>query len=481
MATKIPDIKRKGLLGIVYFLGNSTYSAILGLVANLVFTIFLQPAEYGLYFIVLSIMTIFNYFTDVGLAASLIQHKSPSDNEFHTAFTIQIGLVTTIVALGVALTPVITTFYHFTIPGMTLYIAMLISLFLLSLKSIPSARLERELDYSKIVATQAIESTLFYVVSIILLLGGFRIYALAVGVIVRAIAGTVIIYGLTRWKPKLHFDKTQAKSILGFGIPFQSNVLLAFVKDDLLNLYMANQLGLSGIGYVGWAKKWAEAPLRIVVDNLNKILFPIFSKLQDDKVKLARGLEKIIFYNCLILLPVLAGAFFLMPHFVSIIPKYQKWTVAIPSFNFFLISSLLVSFTTPAINMFNATGRVKTSVKFMILWIVLNWIFVPLFIHWFGMFGVSLAFAFNAMSFALVIFKLKQFIPLSFTNAVLSPSLASIVMIAVLAVTNLLPVNPYAKIGLITFAGAVSYCSVILLLTKGSFVIEIWELLRKKQ
>ncbi|MFA6005472.1 MAG: oligosaccharide flippase family protein [Patescibacteria group bacterium] len=480
MNTKIPDIKRKGLLGIAYFLGNSTYSAILGLVANLVFTIFLQPSEYGLYFIVLSIMTIFNYFTDVGLAASLIQHKNPGDNEYHTAFTIQIGLVTTIVAIGAALTPVIGTFYHFSVSGITLYIAMLISLFLLSLKSIPSARLERELEYSKIVATQAIESTLFYVVSIVFLLAGFKIYALAIAVIIRSIAGMTLIYGLTKWRPRLYFDKVHAKAILSFGIPFQSNVLLAFVKDDLLNLYMANVLGLSGIGYVGWAKKWAEAPLRIIIDNLNKVLFPVFSKMQDDKEKLAHSLEKIIFYNCLLLFPVLVGAYFMMPLFVAIIPKYQKWTTALPSFSFFLISSLLVSFTTPAINMFNAIGKVRISVKFMILWIILNWTMVPLSIHFFGLVGVSIAFALNATSFVLVIWQLKRNIPFQFIKSVFKPAVATVIMAVILTIIQRFDFSYYMKSVVLFGAGAISYSAAIMFMTKGSFINEIWALIKKK-
>ena len=460
-------------MGIIYFFGNSSYAAVLGLIANLVFTIFLTPAEYGLYFIVLSLIAIFNYFTDLGLAAALIQKKDPQEEEFQTAFTIQLGLVSFIIILGLLLIPLIQFYYHFDHSGVSLYLAMLFSLFLLSFKSVPSVRLERHLDYSKIVLTQAVESTLFYGTSILLMFFGFRIYALVGGILIRSVIGVFLIYYFTRWHPKLHFDKTIAKSILKFGIPFQSNVFLAFIKDDLLNLYLANRLGLAGIGYVGWAKKWAEAPLRIIMDNVNRVLFPVFSRFQDDREKIRTGVEKIIFYNSLILMPTLVGAYLIMPSFVNIVPKYQKWLIALPSFNFFLISSLLVSFASPLINIFNSMGRVKTSVKFMLLWIILNWTVVPFLVGIYGFMGVSLAFSLNALSFVFVWSRMRALVGADFLSSLKKPVISSLFMLLSVKISQSYVSGDLGKMIVSIGVGFAAYAFMILLLTRGSFVTEI--------
>jgi O-antigen/teichoic acid export membrane protein len=468
------EIKRKGLFGIMYFLGNSAYSAFLGLIANLVFTIYLSPAEYGLYFIVLSIIMIFSYFTDLGLAASLVQSKNPKEEEFHTAFTIQLTLVTTIVIVGLLLTPIIIKLYSFTSPGISLYLGMIFSLFILSFKSIPSTRLERQLAYSKIVLTQVVESTTFYAISIILLLAGFKIYALTFAVIARSFVGTSLIYYFTRWVPKFTFNKKYAKRILSYGIPFQSNVLLAFVKDDLLNLFLASQLGLGAMGYVGWAKKWAETPLKIIMDNVNRVLFPIFSKFQDNKERLALMIEKVVFFSSLILMPILAGAFFTMPYMIVIIPKYIKWETALTSFNFFLLSTLFVSFTSPFINVFNAIGKVRTSVKFMLLWIALNWTVVPLMIFKFGFTGVSIAFAFNSLSFILVILKLKDYVNFQFLKAIRAPLLSTSVMsLVIYIIQQILLLKPWTELLVTATVGVCVYSTMIYILTKGKFIPEI--------
>jgi O-antigen/teichoic acid export membrane protein len=474
------DIKRKGLLGVIFFLGNSSYAAALGLVANLIFTIFLTPAEYGLYFIVLSLITIFNYFTDLGLAAALIQKKSPKEEEFYTAFTIQFFLVTIVVFVGLLFSPLISSWYRFNSTGLHLYWAMLFSLFCLSFKSVPSVRLERKLDYSKIVLTQIIENTLFYGISIVLMLLGLRIYALVVAIIFRSIAGVGLIYWFTRWRPALFLNIKYARGILSFGLPFQANVLLAFVKDDLLNLYMAQRLGLSGIGYIGWAKKWAEAGLRIVMDNVNRVVFPIFSKFQDDTDKIKKGLEKLLFYNSLVLLPILLGAYLTMPFFMQVIPKYQKWISAVPAFNFFLISSFLVSLYSPIISIFNALGKVKTSVKFMLLWIALNWTVVPVMITVYGYTGVGAAFAFNSLGFLLVWRKIRQFATVNFWASLKAPVLSGVLMFLVVKASQSLPGGVYWHLGTSILLGIIVYSASIWFLTRGSFIGEIRQLLQKK-
>ena len=69
------ELKRRGFISTMSLFFQSGYSAVLGLVANLIVTILLSPHVFGIYITVLSIIALFNYFSDFGLAASLIQKK----------------------------------------------------------------------------------------------------------------------------------------------------------------------------------------------------------------------------------------------------------------------------------------------------------------------------------------------------------------------------------------------------------------------
>ncbi|PIY70664.1 polysaccharide biosynthesis protein, partial [Candidatus Roizmanbacteria bacterium CG_4_10_14_0_8_um_filter_35_28] len=83
------DLKKKTIISTLSLFFQSGYSAFLGLVANLVLTILLSPAIFGIYIATLSIISIFNYFSDIGMAASLIQKKEIDRNDERTVFTVQ--------------------------------------------------------------------------------------------------------------------------------------------------------------------------------------------------------------------------------------------------------------------------------------------------------------------------------------------------------------------------------------------------------
>ena len=74
------NLKKNTVVSIFSLFFQSGYAAILGLIANLVLTISLPPATFGIYILTLSIISFLNYFSDIGLAASLVQ-KAEVSNE----------------------------------------------------------------------------------------------------------------------------------------------------------------------------------------------------------------------------------------------------------------------------------------------------------------------------------------------------------------------------------------------------------------
>ncbi len=139
--------------------------------------------------------------------------------------------------------------------------------------------------------------------------------------------------------PRLGISKNSLKQLLSFGLPFQASSFLALFKDDLITLYLGKVLGFEALGYIGWAKKWAEAPIRIIMDNLSRVLFPVISRLQHDTGKIGRLIEKNLYYQTLLLAPIMVGLAILMKPAVMIIPKYNKWLPALPAFYLFSLSA----------------------------------------------------------------------------------------------------------------------------------------------
>lgn len=475
------NIRKKTIVSTLSLFFQSGYSAFLGLIANLVLTILLSPAIFGIYIATLSIISILNYFSDIGLAASLIQKNEITIDDEKTAFTVQQILIISLVVIGYIVSPHIAVFYKLPPDGRYLFLALLFGFFFSSLKTLPSIFLERKIQFQKIVLVQVIENTCFYLIVIILALMKFGLSSFTYAVIVRSIIGVVAIYLISPWKPKIGINKQSFKQLVSFGLPFQASSLLALVKDDLLNLYLGKALGFQALGYIGWAKKWAEAPIRIIMDNLSRILFPVFSRFQQDKEKLRKLIEKTIFYQSSIIIPAIVGAVLLMDKFIHVIPKYSKWETALPLFYLFCLAALFSSFSTPFINLLNGLGKIKISFYFMVGWTLSTWILTPVLTYLLGPVGFPLTLFILSSSFILVIAQTKKIVDFSFIRNV-TPFVISSLLMSFLILMIFQIRLPDLSILLISIPGGIiSYLIILYYIFKINFISELKFLTKKNE
>jgi len=455
------QIKKHGITSVLSLFFQSGYTAVLGLVANLVVTILLSPSIFGMYITVLSIISVLNYFSDIGLAASLIQKKEVDKGDFVTTFSIQQLMTITIITVGFLATNTVMAFYKLPIEGTYLYWALLVGFFLSSLKTIPSIMLERHVQFQKIVLVQIVEGTVFYVSVIICAFAKLGLQSFTVAVLLRALVGAVLIYIVSPWIPSFGISKNSLRSLLKFGIPFQASSFLALFKDDLIMLFLSKVVGFQGVGYIGWAKKWAEAPIRIIMDNITRVLFPVIARLQHDREKITHLIEKILFLQTAVLAPVIFGMGLVMEHIVFLIPKYAKWAPALPLFYLFCVSAFLASFSSPLLNLVNALGKARIPFIFMVIWTIATWVLTPTLTYFFSYFGFPMTITLISLTSIFVVSIAKRFIPFKFIHSTYKPFLSALVMMVPIGIIKMEVANHAVALGLSIVLGAVTYLGML--------------------
>ncbi|MDO8451415.1 MAG: oligosaccharide flippase family protein, partial [bacterium] len=400
----IKILKRKSTTGVVALTSRTFILQIIAFVSTALLTWFLSPSVFGVFYVVSAIIAFLGYFSDIGLAAALVQKKDPvTEDDLRTTFTIQQILVGSAVALTFLLSPIVSRFYGLNTDGTWLLRALALSFFLSSLKTIPSIILERGLEFQKLVIPQILETLGFYMTALILASTGFGIMSFTWAVVVRGVIGLVAIYWIAPWKMSIGFSQASAKKLLRFGVPFQLNAFLALLKDDLLTVFLGKILPFEQVGYIGWAKKWAEVPLRLIMDNVIRITFPAFSRLQEDIKILGRLLEKTLFGLAFSMFPLSVGLLFFMRPLISFLPKYAKWEPALFSFYLFVIASVLSGLSTPLTNVLNALGLVRTTFMLMLLWTALTWVLTVVLVQLIGFNGVALSLLLITVTIILVV------------------------------------------------------------------------------
>lgn len=422
-------IKGKIIGGVVALTSRTFILQLITLVSTFILGIILSSAEFGIYWVVLAVISFLSYFSDIGLAAALIQMKNePSGEELATAFTVQQILAVSIFAFMFILSSWISTYYQIGSSGLFLLRALIISFLIASFKTIPSVLLERKLEFKLLVIPQILETGIFYLVAIILALLGFGLASFAWAAVARGIAGLIAIYVISPWKARIGISKIALKHLLSFGTPFQINSILALVKDDLMIIFLAKILPFSEIGYIGWAKKWAEVHLRLIMDSVIRVTFPAYSRLAADKNILAKALEKSLFFLSFFIFPSSVLLIMVIKPMIYIVPRYLKWEPALLSFYLFTFSSLLAAFSSPMVNALNAMGKIKITLVLIVMWTTLTWLLIPTFVSLIGYNGVAVAAAIISFTGVIPVIIMRKYVYFRVWTPIYKPLTASMIM-----------------------------------------------------
>lgn len=425
----IETIKERSVRGIVVLTGRTFLLQIIALVAQLFLFAYLGKYEFGVFAIVSAIINFLVYFSDIGLAAALIQKKeSPTELDLKTTFTVQQILVFGLVIVVFLLTPFLAQKYSLTFDGKMLLYALSVSLIMSSFKSTPSVLLERKLEFVKLVFPQILEQIVYNVVLVVMAMNGYGLTSFSVAVLIRGAVGLATIYYLQPWKPGIAFSKETLKGLFKFGIPYQVNTFLATLKDDGMIIVLGSIIGPAGIGILSFAQKIARLPLTFFMDTVTRVTFPAFSRLQDSKSDLERSVTRSIFFICLFVFPSLMGIIILSPILVRVVPRYEQWIPALIPIIFISINFAFAGATTQLTNLLNAIGKIKITFYLMIMWTVLSWSLIPILSIKFGVIGASVGYSLVGASSVVAIIIAKKYVNFSISDSMLKPLISTIVM-----------------------------------------------------
>lgn len=425
----IDIIMRRAISGVVAFVVSGFFIQIFTTFGGFILTVILTPTIFGIFTLVSALLNLLVYFSDIGLAAALVQKKEePTEKDLTSTFTLQQIIIFSIVILGLVFSKPIANFYKLDADGLMLLRVLIFSLLLSSLKTIPSILLERKLNFNRLIIPQIAESVVFYTTAVVLAVMGYGIAAFTWAVLARGVVGLYLIYFLSPWVPKLGLNKLSTKNLTSFGLPFQLNSTLALLKDDLLTVFLGKALSFHEVGYIGWAQQWAFKPLRFFMDPVNRVIFPAYSRLQDHKEELARAVEKSLFFVTFFVYPSIFAIAAIAPQIMELIPKYHKWEPALPLLYLFIVNAVFSSVSTTFTNALFATGRPKIVLKFMVFWTIITWALTYPLVMKYGYLGVGIASALVASTSLGTIYFVKKEIPVSVFKNIAGPLFISVVM-----------------------------------------------------
>jgi len=386
---EVSEISRRAVSGVMVLTLRKFALRAISYLGGIFLARLLAPEIFGIFAIISFVINFFAFFSDVGLGAALIQKKDElTKKDLAVTFTLQQILVVAVVLLIYLSAPFFSLKYHLDQQGIWLIRIFSLSLFLTSLKTIPSILLERKLKFTRLIWPEVVEVVSFQVLAVGLAWLGLGIWSFIIGLLVRSLLGMIVLYLISPWRPNFAWDSLIARRLVSFGLPFQLNGFIATIKDAVMPVFVGAVSGTVAVGYLNWALTFSKLPI-LFMSDIFRVTFPTYSRIQDNKEVLKKAIEKTIRFTNLFLFPTVFLLAATAKPIITIIFT-DKWLPALPAFYIHLGGILVVGITNTFMDSLWALGKTKIAVKLLIIFTIVNWAASVPLVYRFGFVGAMI-------------------------------------------------------------------------------------------
>lgn len=325
----------------------------------------LVPEDYGLVGMISIFLAYGRLFADAGMSQALIQRQQVTKDDETSVFILNVGFGLIITLIMCAISPLVALFFK---EPKLVNVMCVISLgFIISSFGILQyTLLSKSLAFQKTAFSSLINCIVSGATSITMAMKGFGVWSLICGGLAANISNVICMWIISPWRPRGKFSMVSVRSIWRFsGNLLGAGVYTTFV-DNLSNVLIGRSYSANDLGLYTKANQLQLLPVSLLTGIINRVAYPIFSQIQDDKAKLLIQLRKSIrvslfmtTYIC-ILLMVLADQ--LIPWLFG-----SKWNGSIPYLQILSITGIFYPINVLLITSIKSIGRSDLFLKVEII------------------------------------------------------------------------------------------------------------------
>jgi len=323
----------------------------------------LLPSDFGLMGMILVVLGFSRLFADMGISHAIIYRQDTTSKQLSSLYWLNIfsGLgVFVIVCLS---SPLIALFYHE--PRLTKLILISATIFLIT----PFGQqfqilFQKELQFNRLAKIEIMAAIFNSTTSITLATLGYGVLSLIFGQLIGALVKVIILFNLClpKWAPSFHFARGDLKGYVSFGLYQMGEKSINYLNTNFDYLLIGSLLGAEKLGYYTMAYSLVLRPLKMINPIINKVAFPVFSKVQNRDESLKRGYLKVIQLLSFFNFPIMFGFAAVAPVAVPLILGI-RWNPSIILIQILCIVGLLRSVGNPVGSLLLAKGRADLGFK----------------------------------------------------------------------------------------------------------------------
>jgi PST family polysaccharide transporter len=308
--------------GAGWLYGYRWIERVLDFVAVVVLARLLSPGDFGVVAIAASIVTIVEGLSALGVDKALIRSRTDDRATYDSAWTLSV------IRGGACALCMLVIAYVLSDARMAAVLAALAPGPILN--GIANPRFvvfERDLLYARLAVLTLGARAVSVAATLIAASAGLGYWALVLGQLVNALASSVLSYCLSPYRPRLSFARVGP--IFAFSAPLTATSAVTMLSMETDRIIVGRLLGVTDAGLYDMTQRVGVLPTRELLSPLQRILFPAYTQLIDDRPRLRRVVSESIGVLASLGLPAGFGFALVVGDFVPLVLGRQ-WLATVP-------------------------------------------------------------------------------------------------------------------------------------------------------
>ena len=315
----------------------------------------IAPEDFGLLGMATVITGFIGIFHSLGTAGIIVQKETLAPELLSSLYVLNIAMGC-VLSMSLALSaPYIAILYNN--PDVTLVVRLLGLTFVISsLGLVHRSLLRRDMCFDRLVQIDFATAIVQGCTAIVLAYLGWKVWALVTASITSSIISTCLLWRMRPWHFLWIFRWAEVKEAMGFGLNLTGSQIVEYLLSNTDKFIIARYLGPMSLGYYSMAYNLYKVPQQTITGIITSVLFPVFSRMQNDDAQLRKGFLRAAGGVALLTFPLMLGVVVIAgPIVIGLLGA--KWRPIIPLVMILAPIGILQSIGIVAGQLYLAKGR----------------------------------------------------------------------------------------------------------------------------
>jgi PST family polysaccharide transporter len=346
----------------------------------------IAPSAYGLVAMAALITNFMETVRDVGIGYALVRERVVSREFASTVFWLNCIFGGTATLLVVAASwPAA---YFFREKQLVLVLQLLaVSFFLGALAVVPTAMLNRAMQFRKVAIAQTSGFVIGAAVAISMAVNGKGVWSLVAANVANSATTTILMWLLSPLQVGFAFRRCDIRRVLHFGLNLTGFHVLNYVSRNTDNLLVGRFLGSAPLGYYQMGYMLMTYPLTNFASIVSQVVYPALASVRDQEERFRAAFLRACRLTALVTFPLMLGLAVTAGPFTRVLLG-PRWMPVSPLLVIFGPLGAMQSIYTMTGLIYNTTGRTDIQFRWSMLCSTMYVVSFVIGLRW-GILGVA--------------------------------------------------------------------------------------------